>query len=124
MKTSLRRLFAKSCAALLVLSLIAAACGSDGGGDDATGGDGETVQLVAVNGRAYEPELLREAVTAAAQTGSNGVIDLLVRNLDDYRTVRVEYRGGLRYPQLERIPGTVDRLAAVLKPRSAPTPTR
>jgi len=50
MKTSLRRLFAKSCAALLVLSLIAAACGSDGGGDDATGGDGETVQLVAVNG--------------------------------------------------------------------------
>lgn len=82
------------------------------------------MQLIAVNGKAYEAELLREAVTAAAQPGSNGVIDLLVRNLDDYRTVRVEYRGGLRYPKLERIPGTVDRLAAVLKPRSASSPAR
>jgi predicted metalloprotease with PDZ domain len=74
-------------------------------------------QLIAVNGKAYEAELLREAVLAAAQPGASGVVELLVRNLDDYRSVRVEYRGGLRYPQLERIPGTVDRLAALLKPR-------
>lgn len=80
------------------------------------------MQLVAVNGKAYDADLLREAITAAAQPGASGVIELLVRNLDDYRTVRVEYRGGLRYPQLERIPGTPDRLAALLKARTAPSP--
>lgn len=76
-------------------------------------------QLVAVNGRAFDAELLNEAIVAAARPGASGSIDLLVRVLDEYRTVRVEYRGGLRHPHLERIPGSVDRLAAMLRPRSA-----
>jgi predicted metalloprotease with PDZ domain len=75
-------------------------------------------QLVAVNGRAFDEERLRAAIVAAAQPGASGSIDLLVRVLDDYRTVRVDYRGGLRHPHLERIPGSVNRLAAVLRPRA------
>lgn len=75
-------------------------------------------QLVAVDGRAFDAELLKEAIVAAAQPGASGVIELLVRVLDEYRTVRVAYRGGVRHPHLERIPGSVDRLSAVLRPRT------
>lgn len=82
------------------------------------------MQLIAVGGKAFDHELLREAITAAAQPGATGEIELLVRHFDDYRTVRVAYRGGLRYPHLERIPGTPDRLAALLKPRTAVAPAR
>jgi predicted metalloprotease with PDZ domain len=79
-------------------------------------------QLVAVNGRAFDDELLREAIVAAAKPGASGSIELLVRVLDEYRTVRVEYAGGLRYPRLERIPGSTDRLSAVLRARSGSAP--
>ena len=75
-------------------------------------------QLVAVNGSAYTDELLREAITAAAKPGAPGTIDLLVRNLDRYRTVRIEYRGGIRYPHLLRVDGVADRLTLLLKPRT------
>ncbi len=75
-------------------------------------------QLVAVNGQAFDAERLREAVVAAAQPGASGRIELLVRVLDEYRTVPVDYRGGLRYPHLERIPGSADRLNAILRPRA------
>lgn len=70
--------------------------------------------LVAVNGRAFEAEVLREAIAA----GSSGQpIELLVRSGEWYRTVRVDYRGGLRYPRLERIANRPDRLRAILAPR-------
>lgn len=75
-------------------------------------------QLVAVGGKAFSHDLLREAISAAARPGSNGQIELLARVFDDYRTVRIDYRGGLRYPHLERIAGTPDRLGALLKPRT------
>ncbi|QBE64931.1 M61 family metallopeptidase [Pseudoduganella lutea] len=71
--------------------------------------------LVAVNGRAYKPELLRAAVTAA--TKDSKPIDLLVKRGNDYRTVSLDYHGGLKYPRLERIEGTPDRLQAILQPR-------
>ncbi|RYD16974.1 MAG: M61 family peptidase [Lysobacteraceae bacterium] len=70
--------------------------------------------LVAVNGRAFEAEVLREAIAA----GSSGQpIELLVRSGEWYRSVRIDYRGGLRYPRLERIAGRPDRLRAILAPR-------
>jgi len=71
--------------------------------------------LVAVNGREYKPERLAEAIRLA-KTGS-APIELLVKNGDRYQTSRVDYRDGLKYPHLERIPGTVDRLSAILAPR-------
>jgi predicted metalloprotease with PDZ domain len=70
--------------------------------------------LVAVNGRSYRPDLLRQAV-AAAQAGS-APIALLVRDGDMYRSVAVDYHGGLRYPRLERARGTRDLLGEILAP--------
>ncbi|MFC4821686.1 M61 family metallopeptidase [Dokdonella ginsengisoli] len=70
--------------------------------------------LVAVNGREFSAERLKDAI-AAAKDGK-APIELLLKNGDEYRTVRVDYRGGLRYPHLERIPGTPDRLNAILAP--------
>jgi predicted metalloprotease with PDZ domain len=70
--------------------------------------------LLAVNGRAYKPELLRAAVTAA-KTGKEP-ISLLVKKGNLYQTYALDYHGGLKYPRLERITGTPDRLEAILQP--------
>ena len=75
--------------------------------------------LLAVNGRAWAPEVLKAAVTGAKSNGTP--IDLLLRQDDLFRTIQVDYRGGLRYPQLERIEGRKDLLSELLKPR-APLP--
>lgn len=74
--------------------------------------------LVAVNGLAYKPEFLKDAI-AASMTGT-APIELLVKNYDQYRSVKVDYHGGLQYPHLERADGTPDRLSAILAPKSAP----
>jgi predicted metalloprotease with PDZ domain len=71
--------------------------------------------LLAVNGRAYKAPLLKDAITA--NKGGAAPIELLLREGDRFRSVRIDYRGGLRYPKLERLPGTEDRLAGVLGKR-------
>jgi len=40
---------------------------------------------------------------------------LLVRKGNNLRTISLDYHDGLRYPRLERIPGTPDRLDAIYK---------
>ncbi|WEK58705.1 MAG: peptidase M61 [Candidatus Brevundimonas phytovorans] len=72
-------------------------------------------ELVAVNDRAASAEVLRDAVTAAK--GTDRPISLLLKNGDRYRTVAFDYHDGLRYPRLERIPGTPDRIGDILSPR-------
>jgi predicted metalloprotease with PDZ domain len=72
--------------------------------------------LLAVNGRAWSADGLKEAIVAA-QSGASGV-ELLLRQDDLYRTIRIDYQGGLRYPHLERIEGRPDRLSALLKPKT------
>nr|WP_314429554.1 peptidase M61 [uncultured Brevundimonas sp.] len=72
-------------------------------------------ELVAVNDRAASAEVLRDAVTAAK--GTDKPISLLLKNGDRYRTVAFDYHDGLRYPRLERIPGTPDRIGDILSPR-------
>jgi predicted metalloprotease with PDZ domain len=74
--------------------------------------------LLAVNGRAWSEDVLKEAIVAAK--GGQGTIDLLVRNFDTFQTVKITYRDGLRYPHLERIEGTPDRLGELFKPRGKP----
>jgi predicted metalloprotease with PDZ domain len=71
--------------------------------------------LLAVNGRAYNLESLKEAITAAKS--SREPLELLVRKDDRFKTVRIDYHDGLKYPRLERIPGTPDRLTAIFTPR-------
>jgi len=71
--------------------------------------------LVAVNGKAGSAEVLRDAITAAK--GTDAPIELLLKSGDRFRTVAFDYHEGLRYPRLERIPGTPDRLSDILAPR-------
>ena len=78
-------------------------------------GIGAGWSLVAVNGKAGSAEVLRDAVTAAK--GTDAPIELLLKSGDRFRTVAFAYHGGLRYPRLERIEGTTDRLSDILAPR-------
>jgi predicted metalloprotease with PDZ domain len=72
--------------------------------------------LIAVNGVAYRKELLDQALIDARD--HHKPMQLLVRNMDNFRTVTIDYSGGPRYPDLERIDGTPDRLADILKSRT------
>jgi predicted metalloprotease with PDZ domain len=72
-------------------------------------------QIVAVDGSAYRANRLKDAIREAHKSG--GSIELLVKNDDRYRTVRMDYRDGLRYPHLERIPNVPARLDEILAPR-------
>ena len=71
-------------------------------------------QIIAVDGIAYNIDRLKAAIKDAQKTGSS--IELLVKNGDHYRTVRMDYHDGLRYPHLERT-GAVAFLDQILAPR-------
>src|SRR5690606_14420999 len=77
-------------------------------------GIGTGATIVAVNGQAYAKDVLEDAVKAAK--GGNAPIELLVKSFDRYRTVPVQWNGGLRYPHLERIEGKPDRLSKIFAP--------
>ncbi len=72
-------------------------------------------RLVAVNGIAFDPDRLKEAVTLAK--GQTAPIELLVRDDDRFREVGIGYHAGLRYPHLERDPSQPARLDDILAPR-------
>ena len=72
-------------------------------------------KLVAVNGQNYSTEVLKSAITAA-KTGQ-APIQLLLKYQGGYRTVAVDYHGGLQYPHLVRIEGTPDYLDEIIAPR-------
>jgi len=71
--------------------------------------------LVAVNGTAYKPELLTDAITAAETNETP--IALLIRDQSEYKTVQVDHHGGLQYPHLERVAGATDYLSAIIAAR-------
>ncbi|WP_333605449.1 M61 family metallopeptidase [Novosphingobium sp.] len=72
-------------------------------------------KIVAVNGRAFTKDILKDAITMA-KTANAGPIALLIRRGDRYETVEIAYHGGLRWPWLESgSPGKsngLDRLLA------------
>jgi predicted metalloprotease with PDZ domain len=72
--------------------------------------------LIAVNGREYHQERLREAIANAGTTRTP--IELIVKDLDRYRVIRIPYYDGLKYPHLERIERSTDRLTAIEQPRT------
>lgn len=71
-------------------------------------------QIIAVDGIAYNIDRLKAAIKEAQKAGTS--IELLVKNGDHYRTVRMDYHDGLRYPHLERS-GAVAFLDQILAPR-------
>ena len=75
---------------------------------------GPGMQIIAVNGRQYSGSLLNDAIRDAK--GNTNPISLIVANTGTYRVVGLDYHDGLRYPHLERVEGTPDRLDDILKP--------
>lgn len=73
------------------------------------------MELIAVNGDAASASRLADAITAAKDT--DVPIVLIVKDGDHFRTVTFDYHGGLKYPHLERIAGTPDRLGDLFTPR-------
>lgn len=83
-------------------------------------------RIVAVNGVAYDPETLRGAIAQAK--GGSRPIELLVRRGDRFLTVPLAYAGGLRWPWLERAPGSkgiapLDQLLAPRRSAAVPVST-
>jgi predicted metalloprotease with PDZ domain len=72
-------------------------------------------QVLAVDGRAYTAEDLRDAIRAAK--GTQQPITLLVKDGAVYRSVALDYHDGLRYPHLKPIAGGADWLDAIYAPR-------
>jgi predicted metalloprotease with PDZ domain len=72
------------------------------------------MQLQAVNDQKYTAAGLRETIIAAEQ--SKDPIKLLLKRGDEFLTVSLDYHGGMRYPHLERVESTPDRLDAILAP--------
>ena len=75
------------------------------------------MRVVAVNSRAYTLNVLKDALKAGAGAGSSGALELLVVNDDYYKTYRLDYHGGERYPHLERDTTKPDLLEVILEPR-------
>lgn len=48
----------------------------------------------------------------------SGPIELLIMEGSEFRVIRVDYHGRLRYPKLERIEGTPDLLTQILAARA------
>jgi predicted metalloprotease with PDZ domain len=68
--------------------------------------------LVAVDGRAYDVDDLKETIKSRKSP-----VSLLVRTGDIFRTVVMNYDGGLRYPNLRKTDAAAGSLDALLAPR-------
>jgi predicted metalloprotease with PDZ domain len=79
----------------------------------AKAGIGPGMKIVAVNGHRFSPEVLRDAIRAAKNT--TDPIELLVENGDYYKTYKIDYHGGEKYPHLVRDPSKPDVLSEILK---------
>ena len=71
-------------------------------------------KIIAVNSRRYSTDALRIAVRDSKN--ATGPLQVIYSAGEFVNTANVDYRGGLRYPHLEKIPNTPDRLAEMGKP--------
>jgi predicted metalloprotease with PDZ domain len=76
-------------------------------------GIGPGMKLVAVNGRAWDKDVLQDALRASRDRKQP--IDLLVENAKFFKTYSVDYHDGIRNPHLERT-DAADVLGEIVKP--------
>jgi predicted metalloprotease with PDZ domain len=88
------------------------------GGPAAKAGISPATKLVAVNSRQFSPGVLREAIQKAAT--DDQPLELLIRNGEYFRTYRVDYHGGERYPHLVRDSTAPDLLSPILASKAKP----
>lgn len=71
--------------------------------------------LVAVNGRKFTPDVLRDALKAGSKSGGPK-LELLIVSGDFYRTCVLDYHGGEKYAHLVRDESKPDMLGEIIKP--------
>ncbi len=71
--------------------------------------------ILAVNGREYDGDALKAAITSAKRTAQP--IKLLVKSGDLYRTLDLNWHEGLKYPRLQKTGKGQGTLDALLAPR-------
>ena len=74
------------------------------------------MKIVGVNGRAWSGEALHEAIAATKSDAT--AIDLRVENGSFQENYKLVYRGGERYPHLEREAAKADVISEIIKPRA------
>jgi predicted metalloprotease with PDZ domain len=79
-------------------------------------GLGPGMKVIAVNGRKYSVEVLREAIKSAHD--SHQPIELIVEASQFYKTYSIPYYDGEKIPHLERVESQPDILGNILKPKT------
>jgi predicted metalloprotease with PDZ domain len=75
----------------------------------------EGAQILAVDGTAYSPDVLKDAIREAKD--NQATIQLIVKTGDRFLVANLDYHDGLRYPHLEREPSAPARLDDILAAR-------
>ena len=70
--------------------------------------------LIAVNGRKFNPDILRDALKEGKASGKN--LELLIMNGDYYKTFTLNYHDGEKYAHLVRDESKPDVLSDIIKP--------
>jgi predicted metalloprotease with PDZ domain len=76
----------------------------------------ESSVIMAINGAAYNADVLKDAIRSAKTTKQP--IELIVKSGDRFRVLHLDYHDGLRYPHLEReasVPARLDDILAARK---------
>jgi predicted metalloprotease with PDZ domain len=74
------------------------------------------MKVISINGRGWSSDALHDAI-AATKTNA-APLEFLVENGSFQQTYKVDYRGGERYPHLERDPTRPDLLSEIIKPHA------
>lgn len=86
------------------------------GGPAQKGGIAPGVKITSVNGRQFSTGALREAVQKSAANGD--LIEIVAKDGEYSSTYWIDYRGGEKYPHLDRQIGKNDLLRAIGQPRA------
>ena len=78
------------------------------------------MEIVSVNGTAYTSKILTDAILTAET--DKKPLQLQFRDDKQYKTFVIPYYDGMRYPSLQRVDGTPDRLDNIFAPSKSPLP--
>ena len=73
------------------------------------------MKIIAVNSRRFSSTELARALRASKE--ATGPIELIIENGSYFKSVKVDYHSGLKYPHLERVTDASDVLTAIAKSR-------
>jgi hypothetical protein len=71
------------------------------------------MKIIAVNGRAFTPQMLRDALSLGKN--SKQPLELLIENTEYFRTFSLDYHEGEKYPHLVRDESKPDLLTDIVR---------